>query len=134
MVSLDESTYYLVVFSFLPEFRHIRKGKLNSKHPIQCLLFSVLWELGMPNYADLEISIHRRDAESYGIELRFTPPDADVEVRLVRGGLPVAQFSLETLKELTYDNKAYGKLLSDCLFADPTVREAFEKARISTES
>ena len=40
----------------------------------------------MTDYADLEIGLHRRDADSYGVELRFSQPKSDAEVRLVREG------------------------------------------------
>ena len=33
--------------------------------------------------ADLEIGLHRYDAESYSVELRFSHPESDADVRLV---------------------------------------------------
>lgn len=38
----------------------------------------------MTGYADLEIGLHRRDAENYGVELRFIHPDGDAKVSTLR--------------------------------------------------
>ncbi|MCP4400095.1 MAG: hypothetical protein GY801_22660 [bacterium] len=48
----------------------------------------------MTKYADLEIGLHRRDAEQYQIELRFSRPDSDTEERLVWGGPLFARFDM----------------------------------------
>jgi hypothetical protein len=43
---------------------------------------------------DLEIGLHRREIDSYAVELRGIPPESDAEVRLVRSGQAVARFDL----------------------------------------
>ena len=84
-------------------------------------------------FADLEIGLHRHDPERYSVEMRFTPPDSDAEVRLVRGDLATAQFDLVALRELALDDAAYGRALSQGLFGDATgseVRTAFDQTRV----
>jgi hypothetical protein len=38
----------------------------------------------MPTYADLELSLRRRDEGVYDVDLRFNQPDSDADIRLVR--------------------------------------------------
>jgi hypothetical protein len=88
----------------------------------------------MTGYADLEIGLHRRDAENYGVELRFLHPEGDADVRLI-GAIPaLVQFDLDRLRELAGDAEAYGQMLTDSLFANSEVREAFLQARTSAQS
>jgi hypothetical protein len=49
----------------------------------------------MTDYADLEIGLHRRDADSYGVGLRFSQPKSDAEVRLVREGASTVRFDFD---------------------------------------
>lgn len=49
----------------------------------------------MRSYADLELGLHPRDADSYSVELRFNAPDSDADVRLVRGDSLPVQFDTE---------------------------------------
>ncbi len=79
----------------------------------------------MTAYADLEIGLHRRDADSYVVELRFSQPDSE-EIRLVQG---LAYFDVSRLRALTLDAAAYGQQLSEILFADPAIRTEFGQAR-----
>jgi CHAT domain/SIR2-like domain len=88
----------------------------------------------MTAYADLEMGIHRRDADSYAIELRYSQPDSDADIRLVRGDPALVQFDMERLRALTLDATAYGQLLSQGLFSDPTVQTAFAQARSTAET
>jgi len=79
-------------------------------------------------YAELEIAIHRRDIESYSLDLRFTAPDDDADIRLARDDLPPIQFPLSELLTQALDTRAYGQLLASVLFADGSVRQAFAQA------
>jgi hypothetical protein len=88
----------------------------------------------MSEFADLEIGLHRRDAESYGVELRYNHPQADADIRLTGGGPAHAQFDLERLRELDLDDKAYGQLLAESLLADPEMQAAFGQARSSAQT
>ena len=59
-------------------------------------------------YGELEIGLHRRDAEHYQVELRYTPPGSEGEVRVSAGD---ARFDLMRLRELEADPAAYGREL-----------------------
>jgi len=83
----------------------------------------------MTLYADLEMGLYRRDAESYNVEIRFTPPEGDADLRMVRGGPSLAHFDMERFQALAVDDQAYGQLLGESLFADPDVKTALAQAR-----
>jgi hypothetical protein len=88
---------------------------------------------------DLEIGLHRRgpaveDQDAgieYLVELRGSRPDSAADVRPEQG---LARFSLIDLRQKENDARAYGQLLTDSLFADPKVKEAFIAAQASAES
>jgi hypothetical protein len=82
----------------------------------------------MTDYADLEIGLHRRDTDSYGVELRFSQPGSDADVRLVREGVSTVRFDFNRLRSLELDTAAYGQLLGESLFAEPATRTAFAQA------
>ena len=42
-----------------------------------------------------------RDSDSYTIELRFSQPESDADIRLVRGDPSLVQFDMERLRALT---------------------------------
>jgi hypothetical protein len=84
--------------------------------------------------ADLEISLHRHDAESYMVEFRYSQPDSDADIRLGQGEPALVRLDLDALQALAYDAAAYGKQLTESFFADSQVKEAFEKARASAQS
>ena len=88
----------------------------------------------MNNYPDLEVGLHRRDADSYAVELRFSLPDDDGTVRLERGGLPLVRFDTRALRARAVDPVAYGQFLADSLFGEPALRMAFAEARTSAET
>jgi hypothetical protein len=80
------------------------------------------------HHADLEIGLHRRTADSYAVELRFSMPDSDAEIRLGGASPPVAAFDLAALRALEHEPRAYGRALGDALFAAPELRAAFAQA------
>ena len=84
--------------------------------------------------ADLEISLHRRGAEGYVVELRFNRPGDDADIRLMRDGAALATFDVATLRGLQLDNAEYGLALAAGLFADRAVLDACEKARDVAQS
>src|SRR5690242_2830171 len=86
------------------------------------------------DYADLEIGLHRRDAGSYAIEFRFSQPNSDADMRLGQGQPFHASFNLDELRHLTYDPPAYGRTLTQSLFAEPAVQAAFAQVRANTQS
>lgn len=75
--------------------------------------------------ADLEIGIHRRDGQTYAVEIRLLPPGADEEVRPESGSM---QLDLDALRGESTDEK-YGDLLGGALLGDDKIREAFTNAR-----
>lgn len=81
----------------------------------------------MTAYADLEIGLYRRDADSYTVEMRFSQPDSDADIRLL-SGIAAAQIDFDTLRTFSLDSTRYGQVLADSLFADSEVRGAFDKA------
>ena len=88
----------------------------------------------MTEFADLEISLHRREVNSYVVELRFSQPGSDVDIRLGQGQPVLAQFDIAALRSLIPDPKAYGQALTQSLFSDPTMQTAFAQARASAGS
>jgi hypothetical protein len=88
----------------------------------------------MTAYAELEIGLHRRDAGGYAVELRFSPPDSDAEVQLVQAGQALVQLDVERFRGLALDGSAYGKLLGQSLFADPSVRTLFYQASSNAQA
>ncbi|MFL5803457.1 MAG: CHAT domain-containing protein [Roseiflexaceae bacterium] len=85
------------------------------------------------SYADLELNLHRRDADTYAVEMRFTQPDSDADVRLMAEAALV-RFDTTRLRELSADAVAYGQALSASLFAEQAVAIAFAQARASAQS
>ena len=88
----------------------------------------------MGAYADLELGLHRWTADRYTLELRFSQPGSDADVRLTRGEPPRVGFDFEELLALAADDAAYGRHLADNLFADPAVATAFDKALSNAQS
>ncbi len=88
----------------------------------------------MTEYADLEIGLHRRDAENYGVELRFIHPQGDADVRLTGGTPALAQFDLDRFRAMALDADAYGEHLTESLFANAEVRAAFLQSRSSAQT
>ncbi len=80
-------------------------------------------------YADLEIGLHRRDIDSYSVELRFSHPQSDAEIRLAQDRVSQVNIAVDTLRALSADSEAYGKMLSAQLFSAEDVRAAFIQAQ-----
>jgi hypothetical protein len=80
----------------------------------------------MADYAELEIGLHHRSGDSYAVELRFTRPDSDADNRFQS---LEARFDLAQLRALSASPDAYGRLLTQTLFADPGALAAFAQAR-----
>jgi len=75
-------------------------------------------------YADLEIGLNKPVNGLFTVELRFSRPDEAVSLAPVRGG---AQFDLDGLQSLLPDVEAYGRLLSENLFASEEVISFFKQ-------
>jgi hypothetical protein len=77
--------------------------------------------------AELEIGLHRLDANRYSVELRSRPPDSDADMAPIRG---TTSFDFQKVQAAEWDGaEAAGQALTDCLFADPAVREHYQQAR-----
>jgi hypothetical protein len=88
----------------------------------------------MTGYADLEVGLHRRDAEAYAVELRYSQPDSDTDVRIGLGQAIAARFDASALRAQWADPAAYGRALGEMLFADAALRSALAQARASAEA
>ncbi len=88
----------------------------------------------MDKFAELEIGLHRREVGSYALELRFSQPESDAEVRLGQGQSLQTKLDLNALQELVYDPEAYGRRLTQDLFLDPGVQNAFSQALANAQS
>jgi|GEM_PF-1923054 len=85
-------------------------------------------------FADLELGLHRRDAARYLVELRFSQPDGQTDIRVTSGDDALVQFDFVALRELELDNVAYGRVLTACLFASPALRIALAQVFASVHS
>ena len=88
----------------------------------------------MTDFADLELSLHRRDGGNYSVEMRFTQPNSDADIRLGTGETAGMTLDLPTLQSLIADPAEYGRMLTEGLFADASVASSFAQARTSAES
>jgi hypothetical protein len=88
----------------------------------------------METYADLELALHRRDADTYSVEMRYNAPDNEAEVRLLGDGSAAVSFDLAALRKLELDSALYGQALQSALFANQAVGTAFSTARSNAQS
>ena len=80
----------------------------------------------MTAYPELEIGLHRFDAEAWTVDLRFNDPESDgIDSRETTTEL----VDFQQLRELQADDEAYGMVLGQALLADPAIRERFARAR-----
>jgi hypothetical protein len=78
-------------------------------------------------YAEIELGLHRWDKDAFEVDFRFSDPDSDADVRPTVSH-PV-MISLQALRALADDRKAYETLLTEYLFSDPAIAREFRKAR-----
>lgn len=76
---------------------------------------------------DLELSLQRRDADRYALDLRAALPQSDAEARPLDPHTTVT-FDRAILRELHLDPVAYGRALSTMLFAEERTRTEFAQA------
>jgi hypothetical protein len=84
-------------------------------------------------FADLELSLHRRGDARYAVEARFSQPESDADIRLLNEEV-IVQLESAELRQLEIDPLAYGQALSQHLFAPPALRSAFARARTAADS
>lgn len=83
------------------------------------------------DYADLELSFRRGKGNSYTVEMRFSQPGSDADIRMGQGGIISVQFDHQALLEAAFDPVRYGELLSNSLFTDKDILAGFQQARAS---
>src|SRR6185369_12518028 len=91
----------------------------------------------MNQTADLELSIHRQDGQSYAVDFRYTDsaPDNQIDVRLGAKQQVLITIDFPTLHEimLAGDFLEYSKTLTQSFFVDEALRTAFAQVRATTE-
>ncbi len=88
----------------------------------------------MSDFADLELGLRRNENNNYSVEMRFTQPNSDADIRLGTGQPINVQIDIPNLQPLIVDPDEYGKTLSESVFADSNVATAFAQARTSAAS
>ena len=91
----------------------------------------------MRQTADLELSIHRQDGQSYAVDFRYTDsdPDNQTDVRLSAKQQALVTFDFATLNDVMMAGEflEYGKTLTQSFFADEALRTAFAQVRATAE-
>ena len=75
----------------------------------------------------LDLSLRRRDAQQYEIDLRFNDPANPVEDRLIAACGPFDRAAFQKLETDASETGAYGKLLARNLLGDAGIAGKFEK-------
>ena len=88
----------------------------------------------MTAYVDLEVGLHRRNVEYYEVQLRISRSDDDAYISPSQNGPQLVQLDLERLRSLESMDIDYGRELSQSLFKDERVRQAFAKARAAAQT
>jgi len=81
-------------------------------------------------FADLEMSLHKREEGKYSLEMRLSLPDSDADTRPGSGEPILVEFDFPTLQVMIADPPEYGKMLAESLFV-PEMTTAFAQARAS---
>lgn len=86
------------------------------------------------NPVELEIGLHNWDKEqnSYAVEMRMLDPHNQEETRLIRQGPALATINVQTLS--TTLSSVPGSQLTQALFADSKVKEAFLEAKTTASA
>ena len=110
--------------------------------PTYCILYSSYPNKISPGptmrqTADLELSIHRQDQQSYAVDFRYTDsdPDNQTDVRLGAKQQALVTIDFPALDEmlLTGDFLEYGKTLTQSFFADEVLHTAFAQVRATAQ-
>lgn len=81
---------------------------------------------------DLEIVLYKRDNSSYHIELRYSSPQSDADIRR-HGNFPL-QIDKEKLLEVQQNDAEYGKYLGEALLGQMEILTTFEQARANAQA
>jgi hypothetical protein len=85
----------------------------------------------VPDYADLEISLHRRDGVTWPVEVRYSQQGSDADVNLE--GPFTVHIDPEALEQLKLDIEAYGRELGRALLGG-AVGSAYRQAIAAAQS
>jgi len=88
----------------------------------------------MAQYAELEISLRRREAAGYPVEMRFVAANSDSDERVPVSGSAYANIDLAKLTDLSDKPLDYGKDLGTALFADRFIATGLSNARASAKT
>ncbi|MGB8645259.1 MAG: CHAT domain-containing protein [Anaerolineae bacterium] len=88
----------------------------------------------MTDYAELEMTLTRWEADHYRVDLRFTQPNSDADIRPAAGAPLLAHLDRAQLQSRSLAPDAYGKLLAAGLFEDTRLLAAFASARATARS
>ncbi|MBI5298292.1 MAG: CHAT domain-containing protein [Chloroflexi bacterium] len=88
----------------------------------------------MTEFADLELGLHQREAGLFTVEMRYSQPNSDADIRVGQGHPIAVQFNFQELLMKIVDPAAYGAMLTQSLFADKDLLAAFSKARASAQT
>lgn len=88
----------------------------------------------MSDPADLEVSLRRRDATHYAVDLVFSQPGNEVDVRPLGQQAVSVTFDLARLLEVALDPAAYGRALSAMFLSDPILAAAVAQCRAVAQS
>ena len=87
----------------------------------------------MESFAKLELGIHHR-MDEYTLEMRFWTPGSRAETWLAGKDLLEVKIDPQALLPYSHDASAYGKYLTDCVFADGDARSGFASARATAQA
>ena len=82
-------------------------------------------------YPELEIGLHRVQADAYQVELRFLDPANDAETAPHRSPCPL---DIQALLPLQQEPERYGRTLAEQVFADPDVLGYLRTAKAAVET
>ena len=88
----------------------------------------------MNESTELELNLKRRQDGVYSLEMRFSQPESDTDLRVGYDRLITASFDFNQLRSMEVEPAQYGQGLANALFADPAFRSAFAKMRGSAQT
>ena len=88
----------------------------------------------MNDPADLELSLRRRDAVRYTVDLVFSQPGSEADVRPLGQQSVCVTFEMDRLREMAFDPVGYGRALTEMLLGDPTLATAFAQCRTAAQN
>jgi CHAT domain/SIR2-like domain len=84
--------------------------------------------------ADLELSLRRKDAVRYTVDLVFSQPGSEADVRPLGQQSVCVTFEMDRLREMALDPVGYGQALTEMLLGDPTLATEFAKCHAAAQS